>query len=118
MRVLFVVRTWCRALGEGEHAAYPHHTYGLPAMNIVPAVSLPIALLWGVVTATGIMAGALLGVFAPLSHRTIARAMSLGAGLLLAAAAVELAAEVTRTSPWAGIAALLVGAAAFSTANA
>jgi len=61
-------------------------------MTLVPAVSLPIAIFWGAVPAAGIMAGALLGVYAPLSHRAIARAMSLGAGLLLAAAAVELAA--------------------------
>lgn len=44
--------------------------------------------------------------------------MALGAGLLLAAAAVELAAEVTRTHPWIGVAALLAGAATFSAANA
>ncbi len=87
-------------------------------MTLDPAVSLPIALFWGAVPAAGIMAGALLGVYAPLSHRSIARAMSLGAGLLLAAAAVELAAEVTRDSPWAGVAALLIGGAAFSAANA
>jgi len=76
------------------------------------------ALFWGAVTASGIMVGALLGVYARLSHRSIARAMSLGAGLLLAAAAVELAAEVTRHSPWSGVAVLLCGAAAFSAANA
>ena len=87
-------------------------------MTLVPAVTLQAALFWGAVTAAGIVVGAFLGVYAPLSHRSISRAMSLGAGLLLAAAAVELAAEVTRVSPVVGVAALLVGAAAFSTANA
>lgn len=87
-------------------------------MTILPAVSLPIALAWGALPGAGIVAGALLGVYAPLSHRSVARAMALGAGLLLAAAAVELAAEVTRTHPWIGVAALLAGAATFSAANA
>lgn len=87
-------------------------------MNDIPAVSLPSALAWGAVTAAGIIVGALLGVYARLSHRSVARAMSLGAGLLLAAAAVELAAEVTRASPWTGVGVLLLGAGTFSAANA
>ena len=87
-------------------------------MLSTPAVTLPIAVIWGAVPAIGIMGGALLGVFSSFSHRIIARIMALGAGLLLAAAAVELAAEVTHTHPVQGVVVLLFGAAAFSLANA
>jgi hypothetical protein len=60
-------------------------------MTITPIDSVVTAVAWGGVTAAGIMAGALLGIFAHLTHGAIARSMSVGAGLLLAAASVELA---------------------------
>lgn len=44
--------------------------------------------------------------------------MSVGAGLLLAAASVELAAEVLKVAPYKGILAMLIGATAFSAGNA
>jgi zinc transporter, ZIP family len=64
------------------------------------------------------MVGALLGVFARLTHGVIARTTSSGAGLLLAAASVELAAEVIKHSPYLGIAVMLIGAVSFSAGNA
>jgi len=52
-------------------------------MSVLTTDALPSALLLGVVTATGIIVGALLGAFAPLSHRAIVRAMSLVPGCFL-----------------------------------
>ena len=73
---------------------------------------------WGALTGSGVLVGALLGVFARLTHGAIARLMAVGAGLLLAAATVELAAEVVEVEPYAGMLVLLLGAASFSTGNA
>lgn len=75
------------------------------------------AILWGALTASGIVVGALLGVYAKMSHSFISRTMAFGAGLLLAAASVELAAEVLKTIPVGGVISLLVGAMAFSLGN-
>lgn len=80
--------------------------------------SVGAAIGWGALAASGVLAGAVLGVFGRLSHGAIARTMALGAGLLLAAATVELAAEVIETEPYTGILALLLGAASFSVVNA
>ena len=48
--------------------------------------SLPCALFWGSISVSGIIVGALIGIFAPLTHRAIAATMAVAAGLLLAAA--------------------------------
>lgn len=87
-------------------------------MTITPVDSVIAATAWGGVTAAGIMAGAFLGIFARLTHGAIARSMSVGAGLLLAAVSVELVAEALKVTPYKGILFLLIGAAAFSTGNA
>jgi ZIP family zinc transporter len=81
--------------------------------------SLPCAIFWGAVSVSGIVAGMLIGIFAPLTHRTIAATMAVAAGLLLAAATVELAADaITVTSSLAvGFAAFMFGAIGFSWAN-
>lgn len=84
----------------------------------MPVESFIEAVFWGAIPALGILLGALSGVYLPLTHSMIARTMSLGAGMLLAAAAVELAAEVLHHYPYSGVAALLVGALTFSLANA
>ena len=68
-----------------------------------PVDSITVATAWGALTASGILVGALLGLFARLTHSAIARSMSIGAGLLLAAASVELAAEVLEITPYVGI---------------
>lgn len=76
------------------------------------------ALFWGGVSVSGIVAGALIGSFTPLAHRTIAATMAVAAGLLLAAATVELAAKALgAVSLPLGIGALLLGAAGFGWAN-
>ena len=85
---------------------------------MMPVDSFAGALFWGSIPAIGIMIGTLSGVYLPLTHGMIARAMSFGAGMLLAAAAVELAAEVLHRQPYSGVTALLGGAALFSLANA
>lgn len=77
------------------------------------------ALGWGAVSSVGLVVGAIAGAFARLSHRPIALAMSVGAGLLLAAASLELAAEAVRIAgPMPAVVSLLLGAAVFSAANA
>lgn len=87
-------------------------------MTITPVDSVIAATAWGGVTAAGIKAGAFLGIFTRLTHGAIARSMSVGAGLLLAAVSVDLVAEVLKVTPYKGILFLLIGAAAFSTGNA
>ena len=83
-----------------------------------PVDSIAVATAWGALPASGILVGALLGVFARLTHGAIARSMSIGAGLLLAAASAELASEVLKITPYVGILVLLIGAASFSAGNA
>src|SRR5687768_13349373 len=46
---------------------------------------------WGMAAASGVLVGAILGLFAHLRHRAIAAVMSLGAGLMLSAAMFSLA---------------------------
>lgn len=73
----------------------------------------------GLAAGSGVLIGALLGLVAKLRHRTIAAIMSMGAGLLLALASVDVATEARRViGPTSTIAAVLVGAATFSLANA
>ena len=76
---------------------------------MLPVDSITVATAFGALTSLGIIVGALLGVFAPLTHGVIARTTSIGAALLLAAASVELAAEVLELSPYVGIVVLLIG---------
>jgi len=85
---------------------------------MTPVDSVAVATGFGAITSLEIIAGALLGIFAPLTHGVIARTTSIGAGLLLAAASVELSAEVLELSPYVGIVVLLIGAASFSLGNA
>jgi ZIP family zinc transporter len=82
-------------------------------------ISLPCALFWGAIAVSGIIIGALIGIFAPLTHRAIAATMAVAAGLLLAAATVELAAEAITVTPSlaGGFAALMIGAIGFSWVN-
>jgi len=78
-----------------------------------------VALVWGAVSSIGLVVGAVAGSFFRLSHHAIALAMSLGAGLLLAAASLELAAEAIRIAgPMPAVVSLLLGAAVLSAGNA
>lgn len=78
-----------------------------------------IALAWGGVSSVGLVVGAVTGSFSRLSHHAIALIMSVGAGLLLAAASLDLAAEAIRVAgPMPAVLSLLLGAAVLSAANA
>ena len=77
------------------------------------------ALAWGGVSMAGLLAGAIAGSFARTPHRAAAIAMSVGAGLLLAAVSVKVAADAIRIAgPLAAALSLVIGAALFSAANA
>lgn len=73
----------------------------------------------GAVSSLGLVVGAVAGWFTRLSHHAIAMGMSVGAGLLLAAVSLKLAAEAVRNAgPVAAVISLLIGAAVFSAINA
>jgi zinc transporter, ZIP family len=77
------------------------------------------AFCWGLASASGVLAGAVLGLTTRLRHRAIAAIMSLGAGVLLSIASFKIASEAL---PLAGVAStvagVVAGAAIFSVANA
>jgi ZIP family zinc transporter len=76
-------------------------------------------LVWGGVSSVGLLAGAIVGSVSGMPHRAIAVAMSIGAGVLLAAVSLSLAVDAMRVAgPMAAVLALLIGAAAFSASNA
>jgi ZIP family zinc transporter len=77
------------------------------------------ALAWGAVSSVSLVVGAVAGWFSRMSHHAIAMAMSVGAGLLLAAVSLKLAAEAIRIAgPGPAVVSLLLGAAVFSAVNA
>src|SRR5262245_46480017 len=77
------------------------------------------ALALGAVSSVGLLLGAIAGSFSRLPHRPIAMAMSVGAGLLLAAVSLNVATDAIRVAgPMATSLSLLFGAAVFSASNA
>ena len=77
------------------------------------------ALAWGAVSTSGLLIGAIAGSFSRLPHHAIAKAMSVGAGLLLAGVSFKVAADAVRVAgPVAASLSLLLGAAVFSVSNA
>jgi zinc transporter, ZIP family len=77
------------------------------------------ALALGAVSSVGLLVGAIAGSFSRMRHHSIAMAMSVGAGLLLAGASLKLAADAIRIAgPVAAALSLLLGAAVFSASNA
>ena len=77
------------------------------------------ALVWGAVSSVGLVVGAVAGAFARTAHNAIAMAMSVGAGLLLAAVSLKVAADAVQIAgPLAATLSLLLGAAVFSSINA
>jgi ZIP family zinc transporter len=77
------------------------------------------ALAWGAASSAGLLIGAIAGAFSRKSHHAIAMAMSVGAGLLLAAVSLRVAADAIRIAgPMAAMVSLLIGAAVFSASNA
>ena len=82
-------------------------------------VEICVAMGWGALSSVGLVVGALVGAFSRLRHREIALAMSVGAGLLLAAASLELATEAIRVAgPMPAVLSLLLGAVVLSAVNA
>jgi zinc transporter, ZIP family len=74
---------------------------------------------WGLLVSAGLIVGAVAGLFAPLQHRGITRVMAAGAGILIAAASLDLIVSAVRAAGPRPVAiALLIGAALFSLANA
>jgi len=73
---------------------------------------------WGLLSASGLLIGALVGYYTSLQHTTISRTMTFAAGVLLAVVAVDLVinARGAASLPWTVIG-LLCGAAAFSSVN-
>jgi zinc transporter, ZIP family len=73
---------------------------------------------WGGLVSLGLLFGALAGLYAPLKHRGFTCVMAAGAGILIAAASLDLiVAAVRESGPLHAGVALVVGAAAFSLAN-
>ena len=76
-------------------------------------------LAWGGVSSVGLLVGAIVGLVSRMPHRAIAVAMSIGAGVLLAAVSLTLAADAMRIAePMALALPLLLGGAVFSACNA
>ena len=77
------------------------------------------AFAWGTVSSIGLLIGAVAGFFSRLAHRKIAMAMSVGAGLLIAAVSLKLTTDAVRMAgPLQAVGSLLLGAAVFSAVNA
>ena len=77
------------------------------------------AFCWGAAAASGVLVGAILGLITDLGHRAIAAIMSLGAGVLLSIASVEVASEALMLAGAAStVGGIVAGAATFSIANA
>jgi zinc transporter, ZIP family len=77
------------------------------------------AFCWGMVPASGVLIGTVLGLTAHLRHRRIAAIMSLGAGVLLSLASVKVASEALMVAGAASVVGgIIFGGATFSIANA
>ena len=73
---------------------------------------------WGLLSASGLLIGAVAGYFTWLQHAAIARVMTFAAGVLLAVVAVELVIDARgATSLYWAVIGLLCGAAVFSFVN-
>lgn len=73
---------------------------------------------WAVMSVLGIIVGAFIGLNFKFNHHTIAKTMALAAGLLIAAATIELAAEAIEHAPLIyAIIVFLIGALGFSFGN-
>jgi zinc transporter, ZIP family len=77
------------------------------------------AFCWGMVPASGVLIGTVLGLTAHLRHRGVAASMSLGAGVLLSLASVKVASEALMLAGAASVVGgIIFGGATFSIANA
>lgn len=74
---------------------------------------------WGLIGASGVLAGTILGLVARFPHRTVAAMMSFGAGVLLSAASIKIASEaLIDAGAVLASGGIIAGAAMFSIANA
>ena len=74
---------------------------------------------WGLAAASGLLVGTILGLISRLPHRAIAAIMSVGAGLLLSAASINVVSEALMLAGAASVVGGMIGGAAiFSIANA
>lgn len=71
----------------------------------------------GLITGIGLIVGSVLGVYSNLKHSTISRIMSLGAGMLMSAAIVELVIEIFNDNPKVVSFAIIFGSMCFSFGN-
>jgi ZIP family zinc transporter len=71
--------------------------------------------LWGLVSGSALLIGALAGWFVPMSKRVVASVMAFGAGVLISALAFELMDEAWRTGGFAPVAGGFLGGAALFT---
>ncbi|UJR85316.1 ZIP family metal transporter [Sandaracinus amylolyticus] len=77
------------------------------------------AFAWGLLASSGLVAGMVVGVVGRLAHRAVAAVMSVGAGVLLATATIDLTTHaLDHVGVAATVASIVVGAAVFSLANA
>ena len=86
-----------------------------------PLMEMPdwlLAIGWGILSASGLLIGAVGGYYTSLGHTTVARSMTFGAGVLLAVVAVDLVVNARGAASlhWT-VTGLLCGAAAFSSVN-
>jgi ZIP family zinc transporter len=74
---------------------------------------------WGMLAASGLVLGALIGWFVPLSRRTVAAVMAFGSGVLIATVANEvMEGSAARGGLLAASSGMLIGALLFTAANA
>jgi ZIP family zinc transporter len=82
---------------------------------------MPVALqagLWGLLSGSALLLGALVGWFVPLKHRTIAGIMAFGAGVLISALSFELVDEAWKQGGLAPVAGgFVAGALVYTMAN-
>jgi zinc transporter, ZIP family len=99
-----------------DYGDYPEHP--IACMHST-ADGVWAALALGAVPSVGLLVGAIAGSFSRVRHQSIAMAMSVGAGMLLAGVSLKVAADAIRIAgPMAAALSLLLGAAVFSASNA
>ncbi|HEU4746907.1 MAG TPA: hypothetical protein VFS56_00290, partial [Gemmatimonadaceae bacterium] len=97
----------------------PAHDSGGKGLAMSPSFGeISAALAWGAVSSVGLVVGAVAASVSRLSHHAIAMSMSVGAGLLLAAVSLKLAADAVRLAGAVpAVLFLLLGAVVFSAVN-
>lgn len=71
----------------------------------------------GLITGLGLIIGSLIGIYSKIKHSSISQIMSLGAGMLMSAAIVELVVDIFHAKPLLVSLSLLFGSISFSLGN-